>query len=177
MRKGWVSPRLMPALACLLIPLCTGATSLKDVKIGTHVIDFVTNAAPGRAGIGIVYDARNKESADDAQTILEALSSPSLHLAPGLKPVLIDVRDVDEAVRLRAIFVADRMKPYYDSLAEFARRNRMLMLSADLDCARAGRCTVGIGSAPRVEVIVNSRQAQASGIQFSEAFRMMVTEY
>jgi len=154
-----------------------GATTLKDVKIGIHVIDFVTNAPSGRTGIGIIYDPRVKESAEDAQLILESLSSPAIHLAADLKPALIDIRDLDEARSLRAVVVADRMKPYYDTLAEFGRRTRTLVMSSDLDCARAAQCTVGIASNPRVEVIVSSQQAQASGIQFSEAFRMMVTEY
>lgn len=164
-------------LACLLVPVLGGATTLKDVKIGIHVIDFVTNAPSGRTGIGIIYDPRVKESAEDAQLILESLSSPAIHLAADLKPALIDIRDLDEARSLRAVVVADRMKPYYDTLAEFGRRTRTLVMSSDLDCARAAQCTVGIASNPRVEVIVSSQQAQASGIQFSEAFRMMVTEY
>ncbi len=164
-------------LACLLVPVLGGATTLKDVKIGIHVIDFVTNAPSGRAGIGIVYDPRVKESLEDAQLILEYLSSPTLHLAADLKPALVDIRDLDAARSVRAVVVADRMKPYYDVLAEFGRRTRTLVLSSDLDCARAAQCTVGIASNPRVEVIVSSQQAQASGIQFSEAFRMMVTEY
>jgi hypothetical protein len=169
--------RIAFVLACLLGPACGGATTLKDVKIGIHVIDFVTNMPAGRAGIGIVYDPRIKESAEDAQLILESLSSPALHLAPGLKPQLIDVRDLDDTANLRVVMVADRMKSFYDSLAEFGRRTRTLVLSSDLDCARAGKCTVSVASTPRVEVIVSSQQAQASGIQFSEAFRMMVTEY
>ncbi len=164
-------------LACLLIPVRGGATSLKDVKIGIHVVDFVTNVPPGRAGIGIVYDPRVRESVEDAQLIFDSLSSPSLHLAPGLKPALVDVRELDQAANLRAVMVDDRMKPHYDTLAEFGRRTRTLVLSSDLDCARAGKCTVSITSAPRVEVIVSSQQAQARGIQCSEAFRMMVTEY
>ena len=153
------------------------ATTLKDVKIGIHVVDFVTNTPAGRAGIGVVYDPRVKESNEDALSILESLNS--LHLAPGLRPSLIDVRDLDDtaAANFRVVVVADRMKPHYDALAEFGRRTRTLVLSSDLDCARAGKCTVSIASAPRVEVIVSSQQAQASGIQFSEAFRMMVTEY
>jgi hypothetical protein len=90
---------------------------------------------------------------------------------------LIDIRDLEDADGLRVLIVADRMKPYYDILADFGRHTHTLVLSSDLDCARRGKCTVGIASDPRVEVIVNSEQARASGIQFSEAFRMMVTEY
>jgi len=140
-------------------------------------MDFVTNAPAGRVGIGIIYDPRIRESADDAQLILESLSSSALHLAPGLKPALIDVRDLDDSADLRVAILADHMKPFYDSLADFGRRTRTLVLSSDLDCARSGKCTVSVASAPRVEVIVSSQQAQASGIQFSDAFRMMVTEY
>ena len=169
--------RLTIVLACLLVPVWGGATTLKDVKIGIHVIEFVTNAPSGRSGIGIVYDPRVKESSEDAQLILESLSSSSINSAQTLKPVLIDIRDLEASTNLRAVMVADRMKPHYDTLAEYGRRTRTLVLSSDLDCARAGKCTVGIASNPRVEVIVSSQQAQASGIQFSEAFRMMVTEY
>jgi hypothetical protein len=164
-------------LACLLVPLCGGATTLKDVKIGIHVIDFVTNAPIGRSGIGIVYDSHVKDSVDDAQQILEALSSAALHLPASLKPVLVDIRSLDDATGLRAVIAADHMKAHYDTLADYGRRTRTLVLSSDLDCARTGKCTVSIASTPRVEVIVSSQQAQASGIQFSEAFRMMVTEY
>jgi hypothetical protein len=165
------------ALACLLGPIAAGATSPKDLKIGIHVIDFVTNAPSGRTGFGIIYDSRSRESLEDAQAIMDSLSAPALKLPDGLKPVLIDIKDLDQAGNLRVLVVADHMKAYYDQLADYGRRTHTLALSSDLDCVRSGRCTVGIVSGPRVEVIVSTRQAQASGIQFSEAFRMMVTEY
>lgn len=163
------------ALACLLGPLAAGATSPKDLKIGIHVIDFVTNAPAGRTGFGIVYDSRVRESYEDAQQILDALSGQ--RLPGGLKPVLVELRDLEDTSNLRALVIADHMKGAYDQLADYGRRTHTLVLSSDLDCVRAGKCTVGIASAPRVEVIVSTQQAQASGIQFSEAFRMMVTEY
>lgn len=169
--------RLLSALACLLGPLAVDATTPKDLKIGIHVIDFVTNAPPGRVGLGVVYDSHVRESLEDAQIILASLDSVEMHLPAGLKPVLIDIHDLDESSDLRAVIVADRMKANYDQLADYGRHRHTLVISSDLDCARAGKCTVGIASAPRVEVIVSTQQAQASSIQFSEAFRMMVTEY
>ncbi len=169
--------RLISLLACLLGPLGGNATTPKDLKIGLHVIEFVTNAPRDREGLGVVYDSRFRDSLDDAQGILAALISPEQHLAAGLKPVLIDIRDLDDASDLRAVVVADHMKADYDLLADYGRSRHTLVMSADLDCARAGKCTVGIASKPRVEVIVSTQQAQASDIQFSEAFRMMVTEY
>jgi len=162
-------------LACLLFPMAGSATSPKDIKIGLHVIDFVTNPPAGRNTVGVIYDSKVKESADDAQAILDSLKSAMSR--SGAKAELIDIHDIDDAAGLRAIIVADHMKPYYDRLAAYGRHVGVLTISTDLECVRASKCTVGIASAPRVEVIVSAQQAQASGIQFSEAFRMMVTEY
>jgi len=169
--------RLAVVLGCLLAPLSVGATSPKDIKIGIHVLEFVTNTPPGRAGLGVVYDSRIRDSYDDAQQIFEALTAPGQRLPDGLKPALVDIRDLDDVTGLRALIVADHMKAFYDQLADYGRHRHTLVLSSDLDCVHAGKCTVGIASAPRVEVILGTQLAQASGIQFSEAFRMMVTEY
>jgi hypothetical protein len=172
-----MSARILSVLACLLFPIAGSATSPKDIKIGIHVIDFVTNPPAGKTGVGVVFDSKVKESADDAQAIFDALKAALPRSTSGVKPVLVDIRDLDDTPGLRALVVADRMKPYYDKLSAFGHRNNAVILSTDLDCVRADKCTVGIASAPRVEIIVSSKQAQASGIQFSEAFRMMVTEY
>jgi len=157
--------------------MAAGATSLKDIKIGVHVIDFVVNPPAGKTAIGVIFDSKVKESADDAQVILDALTASLPRGANTPTPLLVDIRDLDDAQNLRAVVVADHMKPYYDKVSAFGHRTGALILSTDLDCVRANKCTVGIASAPRVEVVVSSKQAQASGIQFSEAFRMMVTEY
>lgn len=164
-------------LTCLLGPFMAGATSPKELKIGIHVIDFMASPPAGRTGFGIVYDSRLHDSLEDAQAALASLSMPGLTLPDGLKPVLVDIKDLDQAANLRVVVVADHMKASYDQLADYGRRTHTLILSSDLDCVRAGKCTVGIASTPRVEVIVSTQQAQASAIQFSEAFRMMVTEY
>jgi hypothetical protein len=170
------STRLLLVLSWLLPLHCGFAATLKDIKIALHVIDFVNNSPPGRTSIGIVYDSHSKDSADDAQSIVESLAAAGSH-GGGLKPVLIDIKDIDDATGLRAVIVADHMKPFYGALSTYGRRTSTLIMSTDLDCVRASKCTVGIASNPRVEVIVSSQQSQASAIQFSEAFRMMVTEY
>ncbi len=175
--KLGLSARLLSALACLLLPLIAEAATLKDVKIGLHVIDFVSNPPAGRNIIGVVYDGRNKESADDAQSIFEFLTASLPRGATAAKPQLVDIKDLEEKSGLRAIMIADHMRASYDKLAAYGRRTGTLLLSTDLDCVRAAKCTVGIASNPRVEVVVSTQQAQASLIQFSEAFRMMVTEY
>ena len=175
--KNHLAAGFLIALAGLAWPLPGDAATPKDIKIGIHVIDFVTNPPADHNSIAVVFDGRVKESAEDAQVIFDALNATLPAKATSPKPLMVDIRDLDEAVPHRLVIVAERMKPYYDKLSEYGRHTGSIIMSTDLDCARSAKCTVGIASSPRVEILVSTKQAQSSGIQFSEAFRMMVTEY
>jgi hypothetical protein len=168
---------VLVVLACLALPGTVAATSMKDVRIGIRVLDFVTSPATGRAAIGIVYDARSKESTDDAQAILDWLSPAEGASRPALSPMMVEVQKLDDVQALKAVIVASGMEGHYDQIVAYGRRTGTLIMSSDLGCVRAAKCTIGVASTPRVEVIVSFQEAQSSGIQFSEAFRMMVTEY
>lgn len=172
-----LSARLLSVLACLISPMFGEAATLKDIKIAIHVIDFVSNPPAGRNIVGVVYDPHFHESAEDGQSILESLTQALPHDPSSPKPQLIDIKDLDEAPGVRALIVTDHMKNFYEKLSIYGRHSGTLILSTDLDCVRGAKCTVGIASNPRVEVIVSTQQAKESNILFSEAFRMMVTEY
>jgi hypothetical protein len=92
-------------------------------------------------------------------------------------PVLVDIQDLSSVEGVRVGFVASATEAGFGTILELARKNGMLTISSDLSCVRSGRCTVGVSSAPRVEVIVSRQVSQESGVNFTEAFRMMVTEY
>jgi hypothetical protein len=169
--------QLWAVLLCAIAPFTVDATTLKDIKIGVHVFDFVISPLNNRASIGVIYDPRNKDSTEDAQAIFDSLMATVARNNSGLRPVMVDVKELDEMGGLRAAVISEHMKPFYDKFATYARRTSTLTLSADLDCVRSNKCIIGIASVPRVEIVVSSQLAQASAIQFSEAFRMMVTEY
>jgi len=50
-------------------------------------------------------------------------------------------------------------------------------LTTDLAQVRGGACAIGIRSGPRVEILVNHAAAESSGVSFSTAFRMLITEF
>jgi hypothetical protein len=94
-----------------------------------------------------------------------------------LIPSLFDVHQLDEAVGYRIAIVADGTEAQYDLIRDYARKNLVLTVSSDFSCMRSGSCTVGIASIPRVEVVINRAVAASCGVEFSEAFRLMVREY
>jgi hypothetical protein len=127
--------------------------------------------------LAVIYDSRNKESLDDARNIMSWLSAAPGGAKTSLLPVLLDAHTLDEVRNVRVAFVASATETDYGAITDFARKNGVLTISSELSCVRAGICIVGVTSAPRVEVILNRQLSQASGVEFTEAFRMMVTEY
>jgi hypothetical protein len=153
------------------------ATTLKDVQIGVRVVDFLITPLAPKSPLAIIFDSRNKESQEDAHNIMTWLSEETLGSKTVLLPVLVDVHKLDELHDVRVGYVAAATEVGYPTILEFAKKNSAVIISAELSCVRSGSCTIGVSSDPRIEVIVNRRVSQVSGVNFTEAFRMMVTEY
>jgi hypothetical protein len=164
-------------LVCWMVSGGGGATGLKDVQIGVRVVDFLVNPLPQHSRMAIVFDSRNRESRDDSRAILAWVSGEEMGTKTVLDPFLLDVRDLEASADVPVCFLSAGTEASYDAIADVARRHRILTISADLACVRSARCTIGVSSVPRVEVLLSRKQSQESGVAFSEAFRMMVAEY
>ncbi|MDR3441241.1 hypothetical protein [Telmatospirillum sp.] len=164
-------------LACLIFSSTCCATSLKEVRIGLRVVDFLAVPLSPHSRLAILYDSRNKDSQDDAKAILSWVIAERNGVKTSVVPVLVDVHSLDTALEFQIGFLAAGTEASYAAVHDFARTHGVLTISSDLSCVRAAKCSVGVLGAPRVEVSVNRQVLEASGIVFSEAFRMMVTEY
>jgi len=163
--------------ACLLLSDAGHATTLNELKVGVRVFDFLKSAPHGRTPLAIIYDGRNRASVDDARAILEWVNSGVRSIKAELIPSLVDVHHLDEAIGYRIAVVAGGTEAHDDLIRDYALKNLVLTVSSDLSCMRSGSCAVGIASTPRVEVVINRAVALSCGVEFSEAFRLMVREY
>lgn len=173
-RAGLVGTML---LACLIYPGTCFATSLKDLQIGVRIVGFLAKPPSAGSPLAVIFDSHNKDSRDDAHNIMTWLSGDSDGAKTSLQPVLVDVHDLGEARGAHVGVVAASSEAGYSSILEFAKKNALVTISAEPACVRAEICTVAVVSAPRVEVIVSRRVSEISDVHFTEAFRMMVTEY
>lgn len=166
----------MLLLTLAILPDSGNATTLNELKVGIRVVDFMASPPRGKTPLALIYDSQIKASAEDAQSILNWLNGDIGAGKVDLVPVLVDIRQLDENPNFRIGFIAAGMETHYGRIFDYARQNRTLTISADLSCVRAMKCTVGVAGAPRVEVIISQQAALSCGIEFTEAFRMMVTE-
>ncbi|MDR3435197.1 hypothetical protein [Telmatospirillum sp.] len=175
MRWWWAF--VIPFMLCLV---CAGpgqATTPNELKVAVRVFDFLTVPPRGPTPLAVIFDGQNKASLEDALAIQEGLKSGVSSAKAELLPVLVDARHLDEFPDLHVGVVAFGTGAYFDRILGYAIKNHTVTISSDPSCMQSGKCTVGIGSSPRVEVIINRAVAASCGIEFSEAFRMMVREF
>ncbi|MDR3438634.1 hypothetical protein [Telmatospirillum sp.] len=172
----FVAPGML-FLSCLLLSDAGNATTLNELKVGVRVFDFLKSAPHGPTPLAVIFDGRNGASVDDARAIVGWVNSGVSSIKATFVPSLFDVHQLDAAADYRIAIVADGTDASYELIRDYALRNLVLTVSSDLSCMRFGSCTVGIASTPRVEVVINREVATSCGIEFSEAFRMMVREY
>ena len=167
----------MAVLVCLALPTFGHATSLKDVQVGIRTVEFLRDPPQGVTEVAVIYDARRKASEDDARAILVWLLDNARVAKADIVPALVDITELGKDRRFRVAMVANGVPPeLFPLILDYSRLNRTVTISNDLSCVRAGQCTLGVASSPRVAVILNRKVATACGVDFVDAFRMMVDE-
>jgi hypothetical protein len=180
-------PRLWPGLmatvlaAFLLLSAPARADiTVADVQVAARALSFVTDPPSGRLRLGVVYAPGNSRSLQEAERLRDLLRGGYRVGSVELVPVLVESgraagADVD------LYFLTSHLSPaetpdLLPARGSPSSRNRRICLTIDIAQVQNGRCTVGVRSQPRVEVLVNQASAAACGIQFSTAFRVMITE-
>lgn len=156
-------------------PLSANETTATDLAIGIRTIRFLRVPPQGKIEVAVIFDGENKTSTDDARSILAWLDANKAIIGVELVGKLVEIRNLDKLPPCAvAIVAANTNIQFFDSIHDFARHNGALILSADLACVQAGKCTIGVTSTPSVEIIVSYQLMKDSGIQFRQGFLMMV---
>lgn len=152
-----------------------GAVSGSDLQIAARALSFMTDAPSGTVRVGIVFDPNNPQSAADAAQ-LEQLMAGGLRVGNvTLQPIQVPIDQVAGAQV--GLFFLTEGTGSAGRLSEVASAHKVACITTDLAQVRSGACAIGIRSGPRVEILVNRAAAESSGISFSTAFRMLITEF
>lgn len=169
---------LVMACAVALLPTVVPAwaqISGADLMVAARAVGFIQNLGPGTVPVGIVYDDRSAQSEQQAHEI-EALMGDGLRVANlVLKPTLLPLNAVGKS-GAKLFFLTEGVGAAAQQMARASRERKIPCVTFDLDQVRAGNCTMGIRTQPRIEIIVNRKAADASGTDFTTIFRIMITE-
>jgi hypothetical protein len=166
------------AAACGLITLLarTGwAASLspQDLQVLGNALAFMQPRPSGDGSVAVVYADRNSLSQQDAEAIQAVIGKSLTASGAVLTPRLVGSDDLGTAEFSLLIVAAGANS---EAVMHAARAHHSLCVTADQAAVTQGVCTMAIRSTGRVEILLNHQAAQASGIGFATAFRMMVHE-
>ncbi|MTJ81064.1 MAG: hypothetical protein F8N37_08605 [Telmatospirillum sp.] len=153
------------------------ATTLNELRVAVRIFDFMIDPPRGRTPLAVIFDGQNKASQEDAVSIGNWLNSGISSEKAQFIPILVDVLHLSEVPYVRVGIVAGGASAHFERVLDYALKNHTVTISSDMGCMQSGICTVGIAGTPRVEVVINRAVAASCGVEFSEAFRLMVREY
>ena len=163
--------------ALFLVSLAASAkasdVTQKDIQIIGRSLGFMEDLSPGPLELGIVYIRNDAETQRQAAAMQALMVEAPMGKIP-LRPRLVAVDELATLDHAHALFIVPTAAPVAAKVAAAGRRLHIPVISTDGACAEAGNCVLSFSSSPTVEIIFNRSSAEAAGVRFTAAFRMLV---
>ena len=144
----------------------------KDLGVIVRALNFVENGPSGDVEMDIVYAPDNAASVEEAKgverLIADGVESGKIKLTSRLVPI-----QSVSSINSRVVYLTTGTENAFNAVSA----KRSLSVSINKECINAGLCVLAVETqGGDVEVYINNKAAQASGVNFKWAFRLMVTE-
>jgi hypothetical protein len=169
--------RLLPLLAVLAWPLSPAHAepTARDLQVLARALGFLERPAGSSAEIGIVYPQQSAAGKAEAMRIASFFGDGLRAGTLTVRPKLVTLEAVAEA-GAAALLLTDAAVAQAPRIAHAVAGRSILTVTSDRALIEAGSVVMVVRSEPRVEVLVNRAAAQAAGVTFAPAFRMMIQE-
>jgi len=165
-------------LACIAA-LWPGASDAAAATLSPQELQVIGRAIafmqppPSGGAIAVVYVAGDPASRQDAEAIAAQTGSGLQAGGMLLAARVVEASALAEGGFAVAIAASGANGP---SLGAAVRAAHVLCVTADLAAVQAGFCTLAISTDLRVQIVLNHAAAEAAGVGFAAAFRMMIHE-
>jgi hypothetical protein len=165
-----------PLLSATLLSATVQASEVtqRDIQIIGRTLGFMEDLRTGPLDLGIVYIRGDAESQRQAASIQAMLADTPVVGKISLRAQLVAAEDLSALSHADALFVVPAAGQADARAATAGRRLHVPVISTDQSCAEAGNCVISFSSTPTVEIVFNRSSAEAAGVHFTAAFRMLV---
>jgi hypothetical protein len=147
-----------------------------ELQVIAQSMGFLLRPPTGTREVGIVYPAGSAVGRREAEHIRAAFGTSLQASSLTLIPRILTVAEAAHEDSAAALLLTDAALPLAGALALAIAGKGMLTITSDPAAVTAGEAVMAVRSEPRVEIYVNRAAAQAAGVEFSTAFRMMIQE-
>lgn len=169
--------RLVAVALAALLTTNSASSQVTDMEflVAARAIGFIDSLRPGALNVGIVYLPGNAQSEQQARELAAFMGEGRRVGHFTLKPVLLPIDQISKR-GVGMFLLTGAVGQDAKKVASVSRSRKLPCITYDLAQVRAGNCTMGVRTEPRIEVLVNRASAAASGTVFAAVFRMLITE-
>jgi len=165
---------LLASGALMTLP-AAAEVSGTTLLVAARALSFLQHPLQGEVVVGIVYQPENSQSRLEALQLNGLLEDGFRAGTLVLRPQLIKLDDLAGS-HVGLYFLTSGIGNAAAVLAQLNGSRKIPCVTTDIAQVKDGNCAMGVRAVPRVEILVNRAAAAASGMTFSEAFRVMITE-
>ncbi len=170
--------KLLIKLAALMtvFPTVAGAdVSERDIQVAARTFGFVSGIPSGDVVVAIVHDPAvgpSKAEADQLAGIIGGGLKVAKHT---LKSKLVPVSALDLS-GTNVAFVTSGLGGQQAATFSAASAAKVMTVTTDFACVDAKQCVMGVAAEPSVKIQISRSAADATGLEFSQALKLMVSE-
>ncbi|MBI0539461.1 DUF4154 domain-containing protein, partial [Roseomonas sp. KE2513] len=147
----------------------------RDLQVLARALAFVEGAPRGAAEVGIVYSQQSAQGRAEAERVAGAFGEGLRAGSLTLRPRLVTVETAGQA-GTAALLLTGSAVPHAALVARAIAGRSVLTVTTDRELIETGAVVMTVRTEPRVEILVSRTAAQAAGVTFVSAFRMMIQE-
>jgi len=147
----------------------------KDAQVLGRTLSYVGDGMAGVVVVGIVLAPGSPASQQDAELVRAVIGEGFSAGRVKLETRLLLVDQLSSVSGVNALYVT-LGSAGYPSVMLAAQRLHVPTVSADMACVERAACVVGFTSEPTVQIVISRAAADRTGVRFTQAFRMLVTE-
>jgi hypothetical protein len=150
--------------------------SLKDGQVLGRTLGFVGDGTSGIVIVGVVVSTTDPASQRDAEAIRAVIGTDLPAGRVRLQMQVVPLDQLNAVSGVAALYVTAGLNANMEKIGVTAQRLHVPTISADLVCVQSRGCVIGYSTEPTVQIVIDTAQAERTGVRFMQAFRMLVRE-
>lgn len=163
----------MPSLVCSA--QSASYVTDKDIEVAVRAFSFVYGMPKGDIEMEIVYDPNNATSAGEAQQLNKLIGGGNEFANREVKAKMVPVSKMGSTGD-KVAYITHGLEPELDLVSQKASADKMLTFSTDFQCVDSQKCVMGVEASPSIKMEISRSATSASGLEFSQALKLMIKE-
>lgn len=147
----------------------------KDLEAAIRSLGFAYGLEKGDLSIEIVSDQGVPASAAEANRLNDMIKNTKTFASRTVHATIVPVAGIG-STGSKIAYVTHGLEKDYDAIAAKASAGKILTFSTDFQCVESSKCVMGVTGENIIKIEISRSATAASGIEFSQALKLMIGE-